>query len=61
MTTKTFVLGKREREIIYYALSRALQMPFMINGEIRKPNEKEFKEIDDLRDLFYEGDAMPTY
>ena len=46
-------LSDREKEIIYFALSRQLDSDIL--------TAKEFKEIDDLRDQFYTGEDLPTY
>ena len=46
-------LSEREKEIIYFALSRNLD-----DNEL---SAKEFEEIDNLRDQFYTGEDMPTY
>ena len=46
-------MTKREKEIIYFALSRLL--------DDKKLSQKEFNEIDTLRDRFYTGDALPTF
>ena len=46
-------MNKREKEIIYFALSRLLD-----NKDLSK---KEFNEIDNLRDEFYIDEKMPTY
>jgi len=46
-------LTEREKEVIYFALSRLLDDP--------KLSQEEFDEIDNMRDQFYQGDAMPTY
>ena len=46
------ILTQREKEIIYFALSRQLDDKTM--------TEKEWEEVDELRDQFYTGDAMPT-
>ena len=45
--------SKREREIIYFALSRQLDDETL--------STEEFSEIDNLRDQYYDGDEMPTY
>ena len=47
------IMTKREKEIIYFALSRLLD-----NNNL---SQDEFNEIDDIRDEFYVGDGMPTY
>jgi len=52
-TNGSLILEKREKEIIYFALSRLLD-----NNDL---TEKEFNEIDGMRDRFYTGDEMPTY
>jgi hypothetical protein len=44
---------KRENEIIYFSLSRQL--------DDKNLSQKEFDEIDNLRDRFYEGKEMVTY
>ncbi len=46
-------LTKREKEIIYCALSELLNDEELTNIE--------FDEIDDLRDLFYTDNSMPTF
>jgi len=46
-------LTAREKEIIYFGLSRLLD-----DNTLTYP---EFEEIDDLRDLFYTGEDLPTY
>ena len=46
-------LTNREKEIIYFALSRCL--------DDNSLSYAEFEEIDNLRDQFYTGDSMPTY
>jgi hypothetical protein len=45
--------SKREKKIIYFALSRQL--------DDKNLSESEFNEIDDLRDCFCDGNEMPTY
>jgi len=47
------MLSNREKEIIYFALSRLL--------DDKDLSYEEFIEIDDLRDCFYVGNEMPTY
>lgn len=42
-----------EKEILYHALSRLL--------DDSKLSQREFNEIDNLRDRFYQGNEMPTY
>ena len=46
-------LTNREKEIIYFALSRLL--------DDKKLIQKEFNEIDNLRDRFYTGNELPTF
>jgi len=46
-------LTEREKEIIYFGLSRLL--------DDKSLSYDEFLEIDDLRDLFYTGKDIPTY
>ncbi len=46
-------MNKREREIVYFALSRQL--------DDKTLSQDEFNEIDNLRDMFYDGNEMPTY
>jgi hypothetical protein len=46
-------LSDREKEIIYFALSRLL--------DDKELTLEEFNEIDNIRDEFYTGNAMPTY
>jgi hypothetical protein len=46
-------LTDREKEIVYFGLSRLL--------DDKSLSYVEFLEIDDLRDLFYTGEALPTY
>ena len=47
------MFSKREKEIIYFALSRLL--------DDKELSQKEFNEIDNLRDRFYTENKMPTY
>ena len=46
-------MTKREKEIIYFALSRLL--------DDKDLSQKEFNEIDNLRDRFYTEEEIPTY
>ena len=48
-------LTKREKEIIYFALSRLLDVT------ITNFTSKEWDKIDSLRDRFYTGNETPTY
>lgn len=47
------LISEREKEIIYFALSRLLDDSTLC--------QSEFNEIDNLRDQFFVGNAMPTY
>jgi len=54
--------SKREREIIYFALSRLLddkECRALVDHD--KLSTEEFYEIDNLRDQYYDGNEMPTY
>ena len=44
---------RREKEVIYFALSRLLDEPTELS-------QKEFNEVDALRDKFYQGKDMLT-
>jgi hypothetical protein len=46
-------MRKREKDIIYFALSRQL--------DDKELTQDEFNEIDTLRDQFYTENEMPTY
>ena len=54
-------MKKREKEIIYFALSRLLDGKDMEGVVDKELSQEEFNEIDNLRDQFYLGEAMPTY
>jgi len=46
-------ITEQDKEVIYFALSRLLDDLTL--------SQIEFNEIDNLRDQFYVGNAMPTY
>lgn len=53
MKFKTMGYNNREKEIIYFALSRLLE-----DSDL---SQKEFNEIDNLREQFYQDTKLPTF